>query len=105
MTPPRPAPPALGTGCSTGIRRAVAQRRRAAGYPVYATARRPEVLADLAADGMVTLALDVTDDASMTAAVERVVADHGALGVLVNNAGYAQQGTLEEVDLDAARRE
>ena len=96
---------ALVTGCSSGIGRSVALTLHAAGYSVYATARRPEVLSDLADAGMSTLALDVTDEASMGAAVARVVADHGAVGVLVNNAGYALQGTIEETDLAEVRRQ
>ena len=95
----------LVTGCSSGIGRATAQRLHQGGYPVYATARRLEVLDDLAAAGMTTLVLDVTDEGSMRAAVDRVVADHGAVSVLVNNAGYALQGTVEETPLDQVRRQ
>jgi NAD(P)-dependent dehydrogenase (short-subunit alcohol dehydrogenase family) len=47
----------------------------------------------------------VTDDASMVAAVARVEADHGAVGVLVNNAGFSQSGAVEEVPLSLARRQ
>ncbi len=93
------------TGCSSGIGRATAQRLVRAGWPVYATARRPEELAELEAAGCVTLALDVTDEASMEAAVARVEADHGAVGVLVNNAGYSQSGALETLDMDRVRRQ
>ena len=95
----------LVTGCSSGIGHATAQHLAGRGWTVYATARRPETLADLEAAGCTTLALDVTDEASMRAAVERVEAEHGAVGVLVNNAGYSQSGTVEEVDLDAVRRQ
>ena len=60
------------TGCSTGIGRATAEPPRPrGGYTVYATARKPESLADLEAAGCKTLALDVNDEASMQAAVDR----------------------------------
>lgn len=94
---------ALVTGCSSGIGRAVALALRASGRPVYATARRVGSLRELADGGMTTLALDVTDEASMQAAVARVEADHGAVGVLVNNAGYALQGPVETTPMSAAR--
>ncbi len=60
------------TGCSSGIGHATAERLVAAGWTVYATARKPETLADLEARGCRTLALDVTDEASMQAAVAAV---------------------------------
>jgi NAD(P)-dependent dehydrogenase (short-subunit alcohol dehydrogenase family) len=93
------------TGCSTGIGRATAEHLAKEGWPVYATARRLESIQDLEASGCHVLALDVTDDASMTAAVERVRSEQGAVGVLVNNAGYSQSGTVEEVPLDDVRRQ
>ncbi|MGH9266389.1 MAG: oxidoreductase [Acidimicrobiales bacterium] len=95
----------LVTGCSSGIGRAIAARLVGAGWPVYASARRPEALGDLQRLGCRALALDVTDDASMAAAVDRVVDDHGAVGVLVNNAGFSQSGPVEAVPLDLARRQ
>ena len=67
------------TGCSTGIGRATAARLAAGGRTVYATARRPETLSELEAAGCRTLALDVTDEASMQAAVDAV---EGGVGVL-----------------------
>jgi NAD(P)-dependent dehydrogenase (short-subunit alcohol dehydrogenase family) len=91
------------TGCSSGVGRAAATRFLRAGYPVYATARQPEALAGLAEAGAATLALDVTDEESMAAAVKRVESDHGAVGVLVNNAAYGLQGATEIVPLEHAR--
>jgi NAD(P)-dependent dehydrogenase (short-subunit alcohol dehydrogenase family) len=87
------------TGCSTGIGRATAARLAASGWTVYATARRPETLADLT--GCRTLALDVTDEASMQAAV----AEAGDVGALVNNAGYGLSGALETLPLHEVRRQ
>jgi NAD(P)-dependent dehydrogenase (short-subunit alcohol dehydrogenase family) len=93
------------TGCSTGIGRAAALRLAKAGHTVYASARRLESIADLEAQGCRTLALDVTDEASMSAAVERVVGEHGAVDALVNNAGYSQSGAIETVAMDDLRRQ
>lgn len=94
---------ALVTGCSTGIGRATALALHARGWAVYATARRVDQLADLAERGLTVLPLDVTDEASMVAAVRRVEADHGSVGALVNNAGYAVQGPVEETPLEDLR--
>ena len=95
--------PVLITGCSTGIGRATAERLAAAGHTVYATARRPEAVADLEAKGCRTLALDVNDEASMQAAVTAVEEAEGPLGALVNNAGYSQSGAVESVNIDDVR--
>jgi NAD(P)-dependent dehydrogenase (short-subunit alcohol dehydrogenase family) len=100
-----PSEAVLVTGCSSGIGAATAAHLAAAGWTVYATARRPETLEDLEASGCRTLALDVTDEASMAAAVEQVAAEHGAVGVLVNNAGYSQSGAVESVPMDKLRRQ
>ena len=94
---------ALVTGCSSGIGRAVVHALEAEGFVVYATARRPETLDDLRSDRVRTLALDVTDEESMRAAVAEVEREHGHVDVLVNNAGYALQGPIEEVAPDAVR--
>jgi NAD(P)-dependent dehydrogenase (short-subunit alcohol dehydrogenase family) len=97
--------PVLITGCSTGIGRAAALHLAARGRTVYATGRRPDTLDELARAGCRTLALDVLDEDSMRAAVAAVEAEHGAVGALVNNAGYAVSGALEAVPIDAVRRE
>ncbi|MEJ7788995.1 MAG: oxidoreductase [Thermoleophilaceae bacterium] len=91
------------TGCSTGIGRATAERLASGGFTVYATARNLEAVADLEAKGCRTLALDVTDDESMQAAVTTVEEAEGAVGVLVNNAGYSQSGAVESIDIDEVR--
>ncbi|MDX6698472.1 MAG: hypothetical protein QOE65_1869 [Solirubrobacteraceae bacterium] len=93
------------TGCSTGIGHATAEHLLDRGWNVYATARRPETLSDLQAKGAKTLALDVNDEASMAAAVSAVEAAEGAVGVLVNNAGYSQSGAIEDVGMDVVRRQ
>jgi NAD(P)-dependent dehydrogenase (short-subunit alcohol dehydrogenase family) len=100
-----PSKAVLITGCSSGIGRATALRLVGSGWRVYATARRPEAIADLEDAGCRTLALDVTSEPSMSAAVEEVERAEGAVGVLINNAGYSQSGAVETVPIDAARRQ
>lgn len=93
------------TGCSTGIGRATAIRLAEAGRTVYATARNISAIADLADYGCELLALDVTDEESMVAAVDAVVDRHGAVGALVNNAGYSQSGAIEDLPMESIRRQ
>lgn len=95
--------PILVTGCSSGIGLATADLLVKAGHIVYATARRPETLAALETAGAHTVALDVTSEESMEAAVKAIEAEHGRVGVLVNNAGFGEYGTIEETDLDKVR--
>ena len=101
----RAARAVLITGCSSGIGAATALRLVRSGRPVIATARRVETLAELEAAGCRTMPLDVTDEDSMRAVVEAVEAEHGAVGALVNNAGYSQSGPIEEIPIEAARRQ
>lgn len=96
---------ALITGCSSGIGRATAERLAGRGWRVYATARRLESIEDLGARGCRPLTLDVTDEDSMRDAVAAVAAAEGAVGVLVNNAGYGQEGAVEEISMDRVRRQ
>ena len=94
------------TGCSSGIGQATAARlARSGDWTVYATARRPETLAELESVGCRTLSLDVTDEASMVAAVDAVTAESGHIDALVNNAGYSQSGAAETLNLDDVRRQ
>jgi NAD(P)-dependent dehydrogenase (short-subunit alcohol dehydrogenase family) len=102
---PEPSKAVLITGCSSGIGQATALRLVGSGWTVYATARRPETLTELQAAGCKTLALDVTDEPSMQAAVEEIERAEGAIGVLINNAGYSQSGAIETVPLEAVRRQ
>jgi NAD(P)-dependent dehydrogenase (short-subunit alcohol dehydrogenase family) len=88
------------TGCSSGIGRATAEVLAAKGYNVYATARRIESIADLEAKGCKTLALDVTSETSMAAALEAV---GEGIDALVNNAGIQEVGAIESVPMDRVR--
>ena len=75
------------------------------GWRVFVGAWRTERMALLAAAGAKPLALDVTEEASMTAAIAAIVADGGRLDALVNNAGYGSYGSLEDVPLEEGRRQ
>ena len=93
------------TGCSTGIGRATAELLADESWTVYATARREAAIADLRERGCRTLSLDVTSERSMKQAVDAVVEADGAVGALVNNAGYSLSGALETVAMDDVRRQ
>jgi NADP-dependent 3-hydroxy acid dehydrogenase YdfG len=93
------------TGCSSGIGEATARRLASHGWSVYASARRLESIQQLSSAGCKLLQLDVTDEQSMRTAVETIEREHGAVGVLVNNAGYSQGGPIEQVPMEAVRRQ
>jgi NAD(P)-dependent dehydrogenase (short-subunit alcohol dehydrogenase family) len=96
---------ALVTGASAGIGEATVRRLVRDGYRVFAAARRLDRMAPLAALGATLVHLDLTDDASIVAAMETVRVDAGRLDLLVNNAGYGSYGALEDVPMDEARRQ
>lgn len=100
-----PKPVALVTGASTGIGYEAAKKLSSHGFIVYAGARRVDRMEPLKALGVQVLALDVTDEDSMRAAVGRVLEERGRIDVLVNNAGYGSFGALEQVDLAEGRRQ
>lgn len=98
-------PVALITGASSGIGKDAALRLLSLGYVVYAGARRVDRMQDVQGAGGITLSLDMTDDASMVSAVERIQRDQGRIDVLINNAGYGQMGALEDVPVTEGRRQ
>jgi NAD(P)-dependent dehydrogenase (short-subunit alcohol dehydrogenase family) len=100
-----PSKAVLITGCSSGIGRATAIELAGRGWKVYATARKTDSISDLAEKGCQTLALDVTDEGSRRAAVDRVIEEEGAIGVLINNAGYSQSGAVESVPIEQVRQQ
>ena len=91
------------TGCSSGIGAALAQEFHRRGHLVYATARRPETLAPLAALGIKTLAMDVNDDASIATALSTVRTEQGRLDLLINNAGFSQVGAVVDLSREDLR--
>ncbi len=96
---------AVVTGASSGIGEATVKRLLADGYVVYAAARRVDRMKGLGDLGACPIALDLTDDASVVAAVEHIEREVGRVDVLVNNAGYGSYGALEDVPMDEARRQ
>ncbi|MFC0027930.1 oxidoreductase [Micromonospora chaiyaphumensis] len=96
------------TGCSSGFGRELALAAVAAGDRVMATARRPETLTELADQGrgrISTVALDVTEPASIDAAVQATLALYGRIDVLVNNAGSLVLGAVEEITMAELRQQ
>jgi len=73
------------------------------GYTVYVAARRVEKMQELAQRGAIPLALDVTDEAQMVAAVERITRERGGVDILINNAGFGMYGAMEDTSLADAR--
>ncbi|MNZ22764.1 putative oxidoreductase [compost metagenome] len=100
-----PNPTALITGCSSGIGRALADAFKAAGYSVWASARKPQDLAALDAAGFVAVPLDVNDQAAVADLAERLEREAGGLDVLVNNAGFGAMGPLLDGGVESLRRQ
>ncbi|RYC10481.1 oxidoreductase [Nocardioides zhouii] len=105
MSTPDTSPVALVTGGSSGIGESTARALLVQGFTVYAVARRVDRMAALASEGVHTFAMDVTDDASMVAGIDRIVGEQGRIDVLVNNAGYGSYGAVEDVPIEEARRQ
>lgn len=93
------------TGASSGIGEATARVFLEEGWTVYATARDRDDVDDLAADGCETAALDVTNPEQPQAVVDRIVEETGGIDCVVNNAGFAQRGTIEDVPPRKVRKQ
>jgi len=94
------------TGSSRGLGRALAEAVLSAGHRLVATARKPDELRDLVAtapDRCRAVALDVTDPAAVQRAIDAAVAAFGRIDVLVNNAGYANVASIEDLPEDDFR--
>jgi NAD(P)-dependent dehydrogenase (short-subunit alcohol dehydrogenase family) len=95
----------LVTGGSSGIGEATAVRLRELGCTTYAAARRVERMEHLTRSGIRPIAMDVTDETSMRAGIEQILAEDGRIDVLVNAAGYGSYGAVEDVPLAEARNQ
>ncbi|MGD8105623.1 oxidoreductase [Pantoea sp. FN0302] len=87
------------TGCSTGFGRELAKQAIERGFNVVVTARDVQKVADLVPgkeQQTLALALDVTDSANIDGAVKATLEKFGTIDVLVNNAGYGYQSSVEE---------
>ncbi|REL35992.1 oxidoreductase [Thalassotalea euphylliae] len=92
------------TGASAGIGKETAKTLIKAGYKVYAVARRLDAMADLKALGGIPLSMDITQSEDIERVVNHIIKEEGKIDILINNAGYATQGPVEQVPVDEARR-
>ena len=93
------------TGASSGMGKETALQLIKEGYTVYGAARRVEQMKDLEELGGHAIAMDVTNDEQMVAAVDKIIQEQGKIDVLINNAGYAIYGAVEDTTIADARRQ
>lgn len=93
------------TGASSGMGKVTAKTLIAEGYVVYGAARRVENMQDLVEMGGHAIGMDITDETQVDSAVTRVMSEQGKIDVLINNAGYAIYGAIEQISIDDARRQ
>ncbi|MBP0016378.1 MAG: SDR family NAD(P)-dependent oxidoreductase [Cyanobacteria bacterium SBLK] len=91
------------TGASSGIGKATAKTLIGKGYTVYAAARRVEKMDDLKQLGGIPLKMDISKDEDILAAVKQIEGENGGVDILINNAGFATYGSVEETPLEDAR--
>lgn len=96
---------ALVTGASSGIGKETAKKLLAAGYTVYVAARRTENMKDLVDKGAIAIKMDITQEADIVNVVQQIHNNHGGVDILINNAGYAIYGAVEDTTIDDARRQ
>lgn len=95
----------LVTGASSGIGKECATALIERGHCVYGAARRIDKMQDLVAAGGKSLEMDVSNETQIKSAIETIMTDQGRIDVLVNNAGYAIYGSVEDITMDEARRQ
>ncbi len=93
------------TGASSGMGKDTALQLIKQGHIVYGGARRTEKMSDIVKAGGNVLSLDVTDQESVTAAVQKVLTEQNRIDVLWNNAGYSLTGAVETISYEEAKRQ
>ncbi len=94
---------ALVTGASSGMGKDFAKALIEEGMTVYAAARRIDKMDDLKSLGAITVKMDITQDSDVQAVADQIKQDHGAVDVLINNAGFGMYGAMEDTTIDDAR--
>jgi short-subunit dehydrogenase len=92
----------LVTGASSGLGLATAKALQAEGHTVYGTSRDAKKIKDVA---FKPLSMDVTDDASVTAAIDTIIKAEGKIDVLINNAGSGVTGPLYAMPVEYAKKQ
>ena len=93
------------TGASSGIGKETALQLIGEGHIVYGAARRLNKMEDIINAGGHAIEMDITDEAQTSAAVGQIMKEQGKIDVLVNNAGYAIYGSVEETTIEDAKRQ
>lgn len=95
----------LVTGASSGIGKATAQKLLDDGHTVYVAARRVEKMQVLEDQGAISIKMDITKEEDIQKVVQTIHDEHDCVDVLINNAGYAIYGAVEDTDIDDARHQ
>lgn len=93
------------TGASSGIGKATALQLIKEGHTVYGAARRVEKMNDLALAGGQAVEIDVTNHDQVHTEIQKIIKAEGRIDVLVNNAGYAVYGPIEEISYEQAKQQ
>ena len=95
----------LVTGASSGIGKSTALQLIEEGHIVYGAARRVDKMKDLEDAGGHAIGMDVLEESQIKAGIDQIIQKHDRIDVLVNNAGYAVYGAIEDITIDEARRQ
>lgn len=93
------------TGASSGIGKSTALKLIKEGHIVYGVARRVEKMQDIVSQGGNALTMDVANHEQVHSQIQKIIEDEGRIDVLVNNAGYAVYGPVEETNYEQAKRQ